>query len=209
MLYLLDGQYAFEGDGDGTNFGTDRRIAQLASSGTIEPHLIVAIDNLGRDRFLEYMPQTIYEQARGELREGIDLELARHDGRPLQSDALLRHLTIRLKPFVDENYRTRPGRLDTAIFGASMAGVMAGAIFVEAQHVFGRGACISPNCQSTTTVSSTMSNCFRSGPTTLVCWERPKEDAFGSKADFLLSMLRPRPPQDAAAKFVTPGLPVP
>jgi len=130
---------------DGINFGTDRRIAQLASSGTIEPHLIVAIDNLGRNRFLQYMPQTIYEQARGELREGIDLELARHDGRPLQSDALLRHLTSRLKPFVDENYRTQPGRLDSAIFGASMAGVMAGAIFVEAQHVFGRGACVSPN----------------------------------------------------------------
>lgn len=26
-----------------------------------------------------------------------------------------------------------------------MAGVMAGAIFVEAQHVFGRAACMSPN----------------------------------------------------------------
>jgi predicted alpha/beta superfamily hydrolase len=38
-----------------------------------------------------------------------------------------------------------PGRLDTAIFGASMAGVMAGAIFVEAQQAFGRGACMSPN----------------------------------------------------------------
>jgi len=145
VLYVLDGQYAFEGDGDGINFGTDRRVAQLASSGTIEPHLIVAIDNLGRDRFLQYMPQAIYEQARGELRKGIDLELARHDGRPLQSDALLRHLTVRLKPFVDENYRTQPGRLDTAIFGASMAGVMAGAIFVEAQQIFGRGACMSPN----------------------------------------------------------------
>ncbi|KRA79712.1 alpha/beta hydrolase [Altererythrobacter sp. Root672] len=145
VLYLLDGQWAFESDSDGVNFATDRRVAQLAATRTIEPHLIVAIDNLRQDRFLQYMPETIYELAQGPLREGIDLELARHDGRPLQSNALLRFLTNRLKPFVDKNYRTRPGRLDTAIFGASMAGVMAGAIFVEAQQVFGRGACMSPN----------------------------------------------------------------
>jgi hypothetical protein len=145
VLYMLDGQWAFESDSDGVNFATDRRVAQLAATRTIEPHLIVAIDNLRRDRFLQYMPETIYELAEGALREGIDLELARHDGRALQSSALLQFLTNRLKPFVDENYRTRPGRLDTAIFGASMAGVMAGAIFVEAQQVFGRGACMSPN----------------------------------------------------------------
>ncbi|HWJ69963.1 MAG TPA: alpha/beta hydrolase-fold protein [Sphingobium sp.] len=145
VLYMLDGQYAFETDSDGVNFGVDRRMAQLVASGTLQPHLIVAIDNLGRDRFLQYMPESIYQEARGDLREGLDLELARHDGRPLQSNALLRFLTTRLKPFVDENYWTRPERLHTAIFGASMAGVMAGAIFVEAQQVFGRGACMSPN----------------------------------------------------------------
>ncbi len=145
VLYQLDGQWAFESDSEGINFSTDRRVAQLAATGTIEPHLIVAIDNLRQDRFLQYMPETIYELAKGPLREGIDLELARSGGRPLKSNALLRFLTNRLKPFVDENYRTRPGRLDTAIFGASMAGVMAGAILVEAQQVFGRGACMSPN----------------------------------------------------------------
>jgi len=120
-------------------------MAQLVAAGIIQPHLIVAIDNLGRDRFLQYMPESIYQEAQGDLREGIDRELARHDGRPLRSNALLGFLTTKLKPFVDENYRTRPGRLHTAIFGASMAGVMAGAIFVEAQQVFGRGACMSPN----------------------------------------------------------------
>jgi predicted alpha/beta superfamily hydrolase len=52
---------------------------------------------------------------------------------------------MRLKPFIDAHYRTSPGRLNTAIFGASMAGVMAGAIFVEAQQAFGRAACMSPN----------------------------------------------------------------
>ena len=144
-LYMLDGQFVFESDSDGVNFATDARIARLAAAGTIQPALIVAIDNLEEDRFLQYMPQTIYDRAQGSLRAGIDRELARTRGRPLVSGAFIRFLTTRLKPFIDAHYRTMPGRLDTAIFGASMAGVMAGAIFVEAQQAFGRGACMSPN----------------------------------------------------------------
>ncbi|HZG09585.1 MAG TPA: alpha/beta hydrolase-fold protein [Allosphingosinicella sp.] len=144
-IYMLDGQFAFETDSDGENFATDRRIARLARAGRIQPTLIVAIDNLEEDRFLQYMPETIYRQAEGGLRDVIDLEIARTEGRPLVSRQFIQFLTQRLKPFVDAHYRTRPGRLDTAIFGASMAGVMAGAIFVEAQQAFGRGACMSPN----------------------------------------------------------------
>lgn len=144
-LYMLDGQYAFAEDSDGVNFAADRRVERLAATDTIEPVLIVAVDNLDRDRFLQYMPQTIYDQSTGELRAAIDRELDRHDGRPLVSGQFIQFLTTTLKPFVDTHYRTLPGRLDTAVFGASMAGVMAGAIFVEAQETFGRGACMSPN----------------------------------------------------------------
>lgn len=144
-LYMLDGQFALEGDSDGMNFAADRRIARLAAARAIRPTLIVAIDNLEGDRFLQYMPQAIYDRSEGALRVAIDREVARTGGRPLVSARFIRFLATRLKPFVDAHYRTRPGRLDTAIFGASMAGVMAGAIFVEAQQAFGRAACMSPN----------------------------------------------------------------
>ena len=144
-LYMLDGQFAFAGDEDGVNFATDRRIMQLAKAGSIQPTLIVAIDNLEKDRFLQYMPQSIYDRAEGALRASIDREIARTDGRPLVSQQFIRFVSERLKPYVDANYRTLPGRLDTAIFGASMAGLMAGAVFVEAQQAFGRAACMSPN----------------------------------------------------------------
>ena len=144
-LYMLDGQLAFAGDSEGVNFAADQRVARLAAAGTIQPALIIAIDNLEDDRFLQYMPQTIYDQAKGDLRAAIDREIARTGGKPLVSAQFIQFLTTRLKPFVDSHYRTAPGRLDTAIFGASMAGVMAGAIFVEAQQAFGRGGCMSPN----------------------------------------------------------------
>lgn len=144
-LYMLDGQFVFESDNDGENFAADRRISRLAKAGTIKPTLIVAIDNLDENRFLQYMPQTIYDQSKGKLRLSIDREIGRVKARAPVSAQFIQFLKTRLKPHIDEHYRTLPGRLDTAIFGASMAGVMAGAIFVEAQEVFGLGACMSPN----------------------------------------------------------------
>ncbi len=144
-LYLLDGQYAFTDDSDGVNFSTDRRVQRLASKGTIPPTLVVAIDNLAHHRFLQYMPPAIYDWSKGALRETIDAEVARTGGRALLFSQFVEFLTTRLKPYVDGRYHTRSGRLDTAIFGASMAGVASGAIFVEAQETFGRAACMSPN----------------------------------------------------------------
>ena len=142
-FYMLDGQWVFAKDADGQNFAADRRMARLAAAGRIQPALIVAIDSLEApaDRFRQYMPQTIYDQAEGGLREALDRELA---GRPLLSTQFLRYLTTRLKPFVDTRFRTLAGRRDTAIAGASMAGPMAAAAFVEGQQAFGRAACISP-----------------------------------------------------------------
>lgn len=144
-LYMLDGQYAFASDSDGMNFAADRRIARLAAAGTIEPTLIVAIDNLEDDRFLQYMPETIYDRADGEVRAVVERDIKRVGATSLVSAEFIRFLGTQLKPFIDAHYRTSSDPLDTAIFGASMAGVMAGAIFVEAQQSFGRGACMSPN----------------------------------------------------------------
>ncbi len=145
-LYMLDGQYALAGDSDGINFAADRRVARLAAARRIQPTLIVAIDNLEDDRFLQYMPQRIYERSTGDLRASIEREIKRTGAaKRLVSARFLQYLTQRLKPYVDTHYRTSPDRLDTAIFGASMAGVMSGGIFVEAQQAFGLGACMSPN----------------------------------------------------------------
>jgi len=144
-LYMLDGQFVFASDGRGQNFATDRHIARLAANGSIQPALIVTIDNIGEDRFLQYMPQTVYDQAEGDLRDTIDREIARTGGRPLVSAQFIQFLTARLKPFIDSRYRTLSGRGDTAIFGASQAGLMAAAAFVEGQQTFGRAACMSPN----------------------------------------------------------------
>lgn len=144
-LYMLDGQFAFADDSGETNFAVDRRVARLSADGTIRPTLIVAIDNLDDDRFLQYMPQTIYDRAGPGVRESVEREIKRVSANSLVSVQFIRFMTDQLKPYVDSHFRTSADRLDTAIFGASMAGVMSGAIFVEAQQRFGLGACMSPN----------------------------------------------------------------
>ncbi len=144
-LYMLDGQYAFEGDSDGISFEADRRVTRLMDANTIRPTIIVAIDNLGSDRFLQYMPERIYDQASSEVRSTVEREIERVGATSLSSNAFIEFIQDQLKPYIDSNYRTSRDRLDTAIFGASMAGVMSGAIFVEAQETFGLGASMSPN----------------------------------------------------------------
>lgn len=144
-LYMLDGQYAFASDSAGTNFAADTRVARLIADRSIAPTLIVAIDNLEDDRFLQYMPQSIYDRSDAPVRAIIDREVRRVGKTRLVSGEFIGFLDTQLKPFVDSHYRTSADRLNTAIFGASMAGVMSGAILVEAQRSFGRGACMSPN----------------------------------------------------------------
>ncbi len=144
-LYLLDGQYAFSADSNGINFGADQRVARLMAAGTIPPTVVVAIDNLEDNRFVQYMPQSIYDRANREVRATVERDLARVGADSLVSGDFIRFLEDRLKPYIDKRYHTSSDRIDTAIFGASMAGVMSGAILVEAQDSFGRCACMSPN----------------------------------------------------------------
>lgn len=144
-LYMLDGQYAFADDSEGTNFRADRRVERLMATGTIAPTIIVAIDHLEDDRFLQYMPQAIYERGDSGVRATVEREMARLGAASLVSAEFVQFLETRLKPYIEARYQTSGDRLDTAIFGASMAGVMAGALLVEAPRMFGRGACMSPN----------------------------------------------------------------
>jgi hypothetical protein len=141
VLYLADGQWAFAGDADGFNFAADRRIASLIAAGRVPSTIIVAVDNNLEDRFRQYLPQAIYDQSEGDLRAALDRELA---GRPILSEPYLRFLAADLKPFIDRRYRTVQDRAGTAFIGASTAGLIAAAAFVEAQAMFGRAACISP-----------------------------------------------------------------
>ena len=136
VLYMHDGQNLFgaEPTPGGTDWGVDETIARLAATGDIRAPIVVAVWNTA-DR----MPRAPLG--------GVPVEFVA--GQPAMppsqvlSDAYLAFLVEELKPFIDHEYRTLPGRETTAIMGSSMGGLVS--LYALARHpqVFGAAAALS------------------------------------------------------------------
>ncbi len=140
VIYMHDGQNLFgaEPTPGGTDWGVDEIIARLAATGDIRAPIVVAIWNTA-DRLAEYMPRA---PLGGEPVEFLAGQPAMPPSQVL-SDAYLAFLVDELKPFIDREYRTLPGRDATAIMGSSMGGLVS--LYALARHpeVFGAAAALS------------------------------------------------------------------
>lgn len=99
VLYAHDGQNLMD---QSTSYGREWRVDEIADSlmkaGKTEEFIIVAISNT-KDRWVEYSGTP----------EGMDY---------------LNFIVDNLKPFIDENYRTKADKANTAILGSSMGGLI-------------------------------------------------------------------------------------
>jgi len=107
VLYMNDGQTTFHNlrtEGRGGDWGADTTASKLVLSGKIEPLIIVAIDNAGDNRDVEYLPtkDKFYHP---------DLTEVHGD---LYPDMLFDEVL----PFVNQHYRTRPD--DIGLGGSSL-----------------------------------------------------------------------------------------
>jgi predicted alpha/beta superfamily hydrolase len=129
VLYLQDGQNLFDA---ATSFSGEWHLDEIAESlimsGVIEPLIIVGIYNAGAYRIDEYTPTR--DSAR------------RAGGRALQYG---RMLMDELKPFIDGEYRTRPGSADTGLGGSSLGGLVSLYLGLLNPGVYGRLAILSPS----------------------------------------------------------------
>ncbi len=120
VLYMHDGQNLF--DPQTATFGIDWQLDETADSliknGFIEDIIIVAIYNT-QERRLEY----------SQTRKGY---------------AYIDFIVNILKPFIDEKYRTKPDRKNTAIGGSSLGGLISFMMLWEYNDVFSMAACFSP-----------------------------------------------------------------
>ena len=127
VLYLQDGQNVFDA---ATSFagewGVDETLNQLAASGQ-DPTgcIVVAVDN-GPNRLDEYSPWNNPTYGGG------------------QGDLYVDFLVQTLKPYIDINYRTLPGRENTGIGGSSMGALIATYAALREPSVFGKVAAFSP-----------------------------------------------------------------
>ena len=130
VLYMLDGQNVFDGATAyvvGKEWEADETAERLIEEGRIEPLIIVAADNGGEARVEEYTPTPDRR------------------GRGGQVDRYGRMLVEELKPWVDESFRTLPGRETTGIAGSSDGALASLWIGLTHHDVFGRIAALSPS----------------------------------------------------------------
>ncbi len=131
VLYLHDGQNVFDDlpmSPFGVQWGIDTTARALMHAAVIEPIIIVAVGNAGRDRIDEYTP----------TRDSA------HDAGGL-ADRYGRMMVFEIKPFIDRLYRTRQGATDTGMAGSSLGGLLTLHLGLEYPTVFGKLALLSPS----------------------------------------------------------------
>jgi predicted alpha/beta superfamily hydrolase len=104
VLYLHDAQNLFNEDSPYGNWQIDKKLAVMSDYG-IGKIIIIAIEHGEKERLLEY---------------NVGKTLLGHG----QGKQYIRFLTDTLKPYIDQNYRTKPEREFTGIGGSSMGGLV-------------------------------------------------------------------------------------
>jgi enterochelin esterase-like enzyme len=137
VLYAHDGQNLFEAGHafGGQEWGLDETMAAMIAGGRVRPAIVVGLSNGGDARWREYAPADLVRRLPAALRAQVPGELL--------SDRHLRFVVDDVKPLVDGIWRTRRGREDTFILGASMGGLASLNALAVRPDVFGAAACLS------------------------------------------------------------------
>jgi len=126
VIYLQDGQNLLENRSPFGNWHVDHWLARMAEAG-MGDIIVIAIDHAEKDRIREFSPPEV-------TKFGVSV------GRQYAT-----YMAEVLKPYVDENFRTLPGRGHTGVGGSSMGGlisIFSGFIYPE---VFGKMMIFSPS----------------------------------------------------------------
>jgi len=127
VIYMQDGQNLFDNDTSyAGEWGVDETMEMLAHSEGLEA-IIVGIPNMGIHRIDEYGPFRDRRLGGG------------------RGDDYLRFLVQTLKPAIDKQFRTLPGRRHTGLMGSSLGGLISLYGFFQFPAVFGFTGVMSPS----------------------------------------------------------------
>lgn len=120
VLYMHDGQQVFDPSTSthGVTWGVAETIARLADEETLREAIVVAMNCTAR-RGEEY-------------------------GAGPDGERYMDFVVHKVKPFIDETYRTLPNREHTAVMGASMGGLISFLLVWKHNDVFSMAGCLSP-----------------------------------------------------------------
>lgn len=128
VVYMHDGQNLFDPNTafGGNEWQVDETMNRTANDGFIAEAIVVGPENTAA-RMEEYTPTmtTMYGGGKGDL--------------------YLRFLVEELKPVIDREYRTVPGREATVVMGSSLGGLISVYAGVQRPEVFGNLGALSPS----------------------------------------------------------------
>jgi predicted alpha/beta superfamily hydrolase len=141
VIYMHDGQNLFDPATSygGVDWAVDEVMTQLITDGKARPAIIVGVWNTPKRRE-EYMPRRPLDQKGVKFNVPGAPDVKAED---ILSDRYLAFLVEELKPFIDANYRTLPGRADTFVMGSSMGGLISQYAMSMYPAVFGGAGCVS------------------------------------------------------------------
>ena len=130
VMYRFDGHNVFF-DEDAT-FGKSWGMNQyLQESGKQLIVVGVECNHQGNRRLVEYSPLTYTNSEHGTIKG--------------KGNVMMNWMVKELKPAIDQQLRTLPDRKNTILAGSSMGGLMALYGVCAYNHIFQRGACLSPS----------------------------------------------------------------
>jgi predicted alpha/beta superfamily hydrolase len=126
VLYMHDGQNLFD---EQTSFAGAWQVGETMQqlSGEGLEAIVVGIPNMGEDRLAEYSPFRDRQQRGG------------------RGDQYLAFVVETVKPLIERDFRTLPGRMNTGMVGSSMGGLISLYAFFRWPEVFGLVGVMSPS----------------------------------------------------------------
>ena len=130
VMYMFDGHNVFF-DEDAT-FGKSWGMNKYMTESKKDLIIVgVECNTEGNRRLIEYSPISYENSELGKIRG--------------KGSVYMNWMVGELKPYIDKNYRTLPDRKNTIIAGSSMGGLIALYGVTVYNHIFQRGACLSPS----------------------------------------------------------------
>ncbi|PPA70877.1 alpha/beta hydrolase [Jeotgalibacillus proteolyticus] len=130
VLYMHDGQNVFDqATSTGSEWGIDETMEQLAKENSEWETIVVAIDHGGKERGNEY---TVIENKKHQFLG--------------KGKAYAAFIAQTLKPYIDQNFRTKKEREYTAIAGSSFGAYISIYCFITYPELFSRVGAFSLMC---------------------------------------------------------------
>lgn len=148
VLYMFDGQNLFhptKGWNGGFNPGWQVQdvLNQLVKEKKIRDVMVVGIFSIFNKRWSEYMPAQPYALVEERVANTTHEWYKSFRDIPIESDLQLKFIVEELKPFIDQQFKTKKDRTNTFVAGSSMGGLISAYAICEYPEVFGGAACFS------------------------------------------------------------------